>query len=97
MPDPTSPDDSSDSSSHPSPLAHLGTAVRRERERKGLTQEELAEEAGLHRNYIGFIERGEVNLGFRNLLKIADGLGVSFSDLAQRYEAELRLSDEFGE
>ena len=81
----------------PRPLVDLGEAVRRARSRKGLTQEELAEAAGVHRNYIGDVERGETNVGFLNLLKLAEGLGISLEELIGRYEAERRLSDELQE
>ena len=81
----------------PRPLVDLGEAIRRARSRKGLTQEELAEAAGVHRNYIGDVERGETNVGFLNLLKLAEGLGISLEELIGRYEAERRLSDEFEE
>lgn len=81
----------------PRPLVDLGEAVRRARSRNELTQEELAEAAGVHRNYIGDVERGETNVGFLNLLKLADGLGLSPAELLKRYEAERRLSDELGE
>lgn len=81
----------------PRPLVNLGEAVRRARSRKGLTQEELAEAAGVHRNYIGDVERGETNVGFLNLLKLAEGLGMSLEELISRYEAERRFSDEFEE
>jgi transcriptional regulator with XRE-family HTH domain len=47
------------------------------REQRGWTQERLASEAGLHRAYIGQIERGEKNIGLKNLEKIANALNVS--------------------
>jgi transcriptional regulator with XRE-family HTH domain len=52
----------------------FGKRVRELRLAKGLTQEELAERAGLHPTYIGGIERGERNLGLDNLLKLARAL-----------------------
>ena len=59
--------------------------MRQIREEKGLSQETLAEEAGLHRTYIGGIERGERNLGLINLLQIAQALDVPPARLLQRY------------
>lgn len=81
----------------PRPLVDFGAAVRRARSRKGLTQEELAEAAGVHRNYIGDVERGETNVGFLNLLKLSEGLGISLEELMSRYKAERQLSSEFDE
>jgi len=78
-------------------LVDLGEAVRRARSRKDLTQEELAEAAGVHRNYIGDVERGETNVGFLNLLKLSEGLGISLEELMSRYEAERQLSNKFEE
>jgi transcriptional regulator with XRE-family HTH domain len=59
----------------------LGKAVRRERLRAGLSQEELADLAGLDRTYIGGIERGERNPGVIALQKVATGLGVPLGAL----------------
>jgi transcriptional regulator with XRE-family HTH domain len=55
----------------------VGFSIRRIREQRGLSQEKLAALAGLHRAYIGQIERGEKNIGLKNLGKIAKALGVS--------------------
>ena len=62
-------------------LRALGLAVRRRRLKLGLSQEELAETAGLHRTYIGGVERGERNLGIKNLFELARALRVSASRL----------------
>ena len=59
----------------------VGFNIRRIREERDLSQEELAELAGLHRAYIGQIERGEKNIGLKNLEKIAKALNVSIKVL----------------
>lgn len=53
----------------------LGRAVRELRARRGLSQEQLGFRCDLHRNYVGAIERGEINPTFRILLKLERGLG----------------------
>lgn len=55
----------------------VGLNIRKYRERKSWTQEQLAFEADLHRAYIGQIERGEKNIGLINLEKIARALNVN--------------------
>lgn len=62
-------------------LVELGAAIRAARQAQGLSQEALAEVAGIDRSYMGGIERGEHNLAIMNLLKIADALGVKASSL----------------
>ncbi|MDD5355489.1 MAG: helix-turn-helix transcriptional regulator [Candidatus Omnitrophica bacterium] len=54
----------------------VGLNIRKYRERKGWSQEQLGLEADLHRAYIGQIERGEKNIGLINLKKIAEALKV---------------------
>lgn len=51
--------------------------MRAERERLGVSQEELADRAGIHRTYLGGVERGERNIGLQNIVRIARALGVS--------------------
>ncbi len=59
----------------------VGLNIRKHREKKGWSQEQLALEADLHRAYIGHIERGEKNIGLKNLEKIAKTLGVNIKNL----------------
>lgn len=59
----------------------LGRRIRQLRVERGLTQETLGFEAGLHRTYVGHVERGEKNVSAMNLFKLADGLGVELQEL----------------
>lgn len=56
------------------------------RKAKNLSQEQLAERSGLHRNYIGGIERGERNVALLNILRLAKALGVTPSELIKEIE-----------
>jgi transcriptional regulator with XRE-family HTH domain len=62
-------------------LVALGTRILKLRTAANLTQEGLADTAGLHWTYIGQIERGERNPTYKNLLKLAKGLGVDPAEL----------------
>ncbi|HEV7773918.1 MAG TPA: helix-turn-helix transcriptional regulator [Conexibacter sp.] len=72
----------------PRSAAHgtLGRAVREQRARFDLSQEALAFQAGLHRNYVGAIERGEINPTFSTLMRLARGIGIALSELILLYE-----------
>lgn len=66
--------------------AALGRAIRELRLEAGVSQEGLADLAGLHRTYVGGIERGERNVSFGNLLRLAGALGAKPSELLARSE-----------
>lgn len=69
----------------PDDLAALGRGIRRNRKEKGLSQEVLAEEAGLHRNYIGCLERGERNPSASTIFRIAKALRVMPAELFSEF------------
>ena len=56
-------------------LKAFGKRVRDLRQSLGVSQEKLAELAGLHRTYIGAVERGEKNISLINLVRLASALG----------------------
>jgi len=62
-------------------LIKFGERVREERHKQKLSQEELASKAGVHRTYIGMIERAEKNITLENIEKVAKALGISISNL----------------
>ena len=62
-------------------VINFGNKIRAIRTELGLSQEQLADRAGLHRTYIGMVERGEKNVTLVNINKLADALGVSISEL----------------
>lgn len=67
-------------------LQGLGQALQEARDERGLTQEALSLETGVHRNYIGGIERGERSPSVESIVKLAEALDVTLSDLFRRAE-----------
>ena len=64
-------------------IVRFGKNVQRIRKEKNISQEKLAEYAGLHRTYIGMIERFERNITLINAEKVAHALGVNISELIE--------------
>lgn len=69
----------------------FGRAIRQLREERGLSQEELGyKSGGLHRNYVGGVERAELNPTLTQIFRLAKGLGVEASELIAATEVLLR-------
>jgi transcriptional regulator with XRE-family HTH domain len=62
-------------------LILLGQIIKKKRQRLLLSQEDFAELVGVHRTYIGMIERAEKNITFLNIEKIAKALNISIGEL----------------
>ncbi len=62
-------------------LKEFGLKVQQRRKELSISQEELAYRAGVHRTYIGMIERAERNITLSNLKRLADALQVEIKDL----------------
>jgi transcriptional regulator with XRE-family HTH domain len=72
---------------HDCPLvAVFASNVRRLRLERGYSQEELAERAGVHRTYVGMLERSEKNVTIYNIERIADALEVAPEMLLRKLE-----------
>ena len=67
----------------------FGKNVRKFRLSQGLSQDALAEKAGLHRTYIGAVERGELNITLINAEKIANALGINLLDCLKKLEEDV--------
>ena len=65
------------------PAKKFGQTVRRFREGEGISQEELADRCGLHRTYVGSVERGERNVSLANIVRLARALGIAPSVLLE--------------
>jgi len=62
-------------------LEVFGANVQKYRKEQHISQEKLAEVAGVHRTYIGMIERAEKNITLRNMEKIAKALNIHITEL----------------
>ena len=62
-------------------LIKFGNIIRKLRKEQGISQEELAHRADLHRTYIGMIERAEKNITLLNIEKLAKALDVNITDI----------------
>jgi transcriptional regulator with XRE-family HTH domain len=63
--------------------AHVafGAEIRRQRERRGWTQEQLGAAVGIHATYVGDVERGERNVSLRNIIRLGRALDAPPSEL----------------
>ena len=59
----------------------LGEVIRKNRKAQNLSQERFADQVGVHRTYMGAIERGERNISLMNILRIASALNIKPSEL----------------
>lgn len=66
----------------------LGKRIQELRKQTGLSQEKFALKIGMDRTYFASVEAGKRNVAIRNIKKIADGLGVTLSELFQNIEQE---------
>jgi transcriptional regulator with XRE-family HTH domain len=71
-------------------LAAFGAAVRDARAARALSQEALAERAGLHRTYVGDIERGERNVSLHNVWRLAAALELEPGALVGDADGRIR-------
>lgn len=70
-----------DRSDHARDLGKLGDAIRTHRQSIGLSQEALADAAGINRTHMGEVERGKRNISFMSIVKIASAMDAKASDL----------------
>jgi len=64
----------------------FGRTIRELRARRGLSQEQLGLHSGLHRNYVGAIERGEINPTLRTMLRLERGLGFALAEIVLLFD-----------
>jgi transcriptional regulator with XRE-family HTH domain len=79
--------DSHEDKRRPDVLAHVGSNVRRLRQGREMSQRALAEQSGISRRMIVGIESGEANISLSSLDRLAEALGVSFSEIVRPAEA----------
>lgn len=69
--------------------SRLGRAVKRLRQHRGLTQQQLADKAGLHRTYLSDVERGARNLSLEVLFRLSASLETPISEIFKQVEADV--------
>ena len=72
-------------------LKALGQRIRELRTERGYSQESFADKCGVHRTFMGTVERGESNLSFQNILKVATALGITLSKLFMDIEVQAKV------
>jgi transcriptional regulator with XRE-family HTH domain len=73
-------------------LKALGRRIRELRTERGYSQEGFADKCGVHRTFMGTIERGESNLSFQNIVKVTAALDVTLSALFAGLEAKAQIA-----
>jgi DNA-binding XRE family transcriptional regulator len=73
-------------------LKALGQRIRELRSGQGYSQESFADHCGVHRTFMGTIERGESNLSFSNLVKVSQGLSITLAELLSGLEKKAAQS-----
>ena len=68
----------------------FGKALRKARNGAGISQEALADLAGIHRTYVGDVKRGERNISLLNMMRLSIALRISLSQLVVEMERNLR-------
>lgn len=68
----------------------LGQVIREKRQAQGLSQEKLAELAGIHRNFVGLIEHGATAPSADTIFSVADALGIAAWELFREAEGRVR-------
>jgi transcriptional regulator with XRE-family HTH domain len=77
-------------------LRALGQRVRELRTEQGYSQEAFADKCGVHRTFMGTVERGESNLSFQNIARVAKTLDVTLSKLFEKIESRVDIPDHSG-
>jgi transcriptional regulator with XRE-family HTH domain len=62
-------------------LKDFGLRVKQLRLERNWTQQDLADQSGFHKNYIGMVERGERNISLRNIEMLAEAFGLNIQEL----------------
>jgi transcriptional regulator with XRE-family HTH domain len=75
-------------SATPALIRAIGQALRDERERRGWSQEELSDRAGLDRTYLSGVERGQRSPNLRNLIRLTEALAIPLSRVLLAAEAK---------